>query len=376
MKTVSRKIPTLSEVLAEQENLAGLCADRPLATTEIFSGNAYYGTDFVLKSYADVTLNRPLKCVLPHGIPLHEESIWSAENQVPLPVILYYPSRLAHVYREKSGKVALRGASPFLYVSDLIGGQTLPTRKGTLFFLSHSSHWVTAVSEFESLAETLGALPEQFHPITVCIYWRDFNLGHHLPFVRRGLKVMSAGHIYDPHFLIRFHYLCSMHQYSCSNELGSHLFMSVKAGCAYFHLPGNARQYHAESGKPAYSLHVPIEVLNSLDTVFAQPRDNVSPEQLAIVDDYVGAAKKLTPQDMRTLLQFCERLDRFGTGTLEGRRYFAFPRIIKRALWYEPKQRLRKMLKNLLLLLLRRCPGSTRLRMLLSRVFPSLRTDD
>jgi hypothetical protein len=40
--------------------------------------------------------------------------------------------------------------------------------------------------------------------------------------------------MFDPRFLVRLHHLCSMHRYACSNELGSHLFYAVKAGCSYF----------------------------------------------------------------------------------------------------------------------------------------------
>jgi hypothetical protein len=96
-----------------------------------------------------------------------------------------------------SGKITFQAASPFLYIEDLLADQPGPTRQGTILFLSHSSHWTTAESDDAAIARFLEALPERFHPVTICVYWRDFNLQHHHEFANRGFRIVSAGHIYE-----------------------------------------------------------------------------------------------------------------------------------------------------------------------------------
>ncbi|MGH8176166.1 MAG: hypothetical protein ACREV5_07905, partial [Steroidobacter sp.] len=88
-----RELPTFAHSMAEQDDLRSLCADRPLETPEIFSPNAYYGMDRVLKTYAGVPLARALKFVLPHGIEYSDDYVWSSEIKAPLPVLVYHPSQ-------------------------------------------------------------------------------------------------------------------------------------------------------------------------------------------------------------------------------------------------------------------------------------------
>jgi hypothetical protein len=329
-------IPTLNEVLQAQNDLDSLCADRPLVTQEIFGPNAFYGFDTVLRRYAGVTSNRPLRMIVPHAIELNHSFVWTAEFAAPLPVVMYYPAQLGAVYASAPGKIAVRGASPFLYVQDLVAQQPQPRREGTLYFLSHSTHWVTTVSQFERLAAELAELPAKFKPVNVCVYWRDYLLGHHEAFVRRGLRILCAGHMYDPQFLVRLYHLCSMHRYACSNELGSHLFYTVKAGCSYFHLAGETK-YVYEAGRSEDVPRIPVDIRARFESMFGEPRDELSPEQIGLIDEYVGADHKMSPATMRELFRFCETLDRFGTAVWEGRRHWVFPRALKRAFWHEPR---------------------------------------
>src|SRR5262245_36925957 len=123
-------IPTLQEVLQAQTDLDSLCADRPLVTQEIFTPNAYYGFDTVLRRYAGVTSNQPLRMIVPHAIELNHAFVWSAELAAPLSVVMYYPLKLGAAYASAPGKIAVRGASPFLYVQDLVAQQPQPRREG------------------------------------------------------------------------------------------------------------------------------------------------------------------------------------------------------------------------------------------------------
>jgi hypothetical protein len=332
----SFRIPTLADVLAEQRDLDRLCRDRALDTPEICVFNAYYGMDTVLKLYAAWPLGRPLKLALTHGIQLHQDFVWEAEIGAPVPAMLVYPEHLVAPYRAKTRKATFRTAAPYLYAARLLEPQPRPARQGTLFFLSHSSHWVTTRSDLDGILRRLAELPSDFQPITVCIYWRDHQLGRHEAFTERGFKIVSAGHIYDRAFLFRLHHLISMHKYACGNDLGSHLFYSIKSGASYFHLDGfrHVATYRDESGEETPDdLHVPTALRERVEAMFSSPAPQISHERMQFVDAYTGADLLMSPPELRAFLAFCERLDRIGVASWKGERYARWPQALRRTLW-------------------------------------------
>ncbi len=310
---VKHSLLTLKDTLASQKDLGQLCADRPLQTNEMFSPNSYYGNDYVLKKYANLSQTYRLKAIMPHGFTPSEDFIWAAEAKSPLPVVLCWQPHREHVYISQTDKFVLRSAAPFLYIVEMLKEQPQPERKGTIFFPVHSTHYVTAQMDFEATAERLTQLGDEYKPITVCIYWRDFNLGHHLPFEKRGLPIVSAGHMYDTAFLFRFYHLCSMHRYAASNELGSQLFYSVKSGCSYFYFDKLKTILVADDHilrRDTATVSSGIEV--ALKSLFNTPRPFITTEQMSRVDYYLGTDYLRSPKELRSQLLHAEMLDKFG----------------------------------------------------------------
>lgn len=312
MRAVNLPLLTLEETLASQKDLATLCADRPLKTKEIFQPNAFYGNDFVLKKYADMPQTYCLKLVIPHGTSTSEDYVWEAEVKAPLPAILCYSSHREAANR-RTNKYIVYSTYPFVYVVEMLSSQPKPERRGTMFFPTHSTHHVTAQMDFEAMAEELKQLDEQYQPVTVCVYWRDFNLGHHLPFQERGLSIVSAGHMHDPAFLFRFYHLCSVHRYSSSNLVGSSLFYSVKSGCSYFYLDVGKPSHVAEADILRRDTSSPSPSREAaLKSLFGTPQPCTTAEQMKAVDYYLGAGYLESPQGVRRQLLYAERLDKFG----------------------------------------------------------------
>lgn len=304
---------TLQETLTSQHNLSQLCADRALRTREIFRANAFYGSDAILKRYVGLPQTYSLKAVVPHGVVRSETHIWEAEQAARLPVIFCYPPYRERTYVSQTGKSVVLSASPFVYVVELLKDQPKPARCGTIFFPGHSTHHVTAQMDFERLAEGLTHLGDEYKPITVCVYWRDFNLEHHIPFQKREMRIVSAGHMYDPDFLFRFYHLCSTHRYSASNSLGSSLFCSVKSGCSYFQFDTVGYSLVADKVILKRDVAPPSPAMDSaLKSLFREPQADMTTEQLRTVDYYLGADHLKSPQGLRRQLLYAEILDKVG----------------------------------------------------------------
>jgi hypothetical protein len=303
---------TLEETLSSQNDLETLCLDRALETNELFTPNDFYGNSLILKAYAGLPFEYALKVIVPHGAS-PADSLWEAERNAPLPAILGYWPELQQLYARETDKVVIPSALSFLYLLELLKAQPQPERRGTIFFPSHSTHHIAVQMDFEALAEELTRLGDEYQPVTVCIYWRDFNLGHHLPFQERGLRIVSAGHIFDPLFLFRFYHLCSMHRYAASNGLGSQLFYSIKAGCSYFHLDTGEYSFAAED----YILKrdtatIPPAREATLKSLFSDPRPTMTAEQIAVVDYYLGTDHFKSPRELRRQFLYAEILDKVG----------------------------------------------------------------
>jgi len=327
-------IITLEQTLIEQKNLSQLCSDTPpkqLNTNEIFTPNAFYGNDIIYKHYAGLPVHYPLKAVLPHGEDYTniKDEVWSDELLNSLPEIWCYSNLRIQKYSQalknlKIEKKVVPSASPFLYLTKLIKTNSIPPeRKGTIFFPSHSTHHITDNSDFEALASKLDCLGEEYRPITVCVYWRDFNLGHHLPFEKRGMRIVSAGHIYDPNFLFRFYHLCSLHKYSCSNAHGTAIFYSIKSGCSYFHLDADDlySSFLIKINNPdsvlandpakfifteVTSLKDKINQVRIFGDLFAFPKQELTSEQIDFVDEILGYQFLKTPTELKNVIMAAE----------------------------------------------------------------------
>lgn len=320
-----------------EQDLETLCRDRELRTGEIFGENAFYGMDGIVKRYAGLPADYSLKAIVPHGITLDSDFVSKAERTAPLPAVLCYPPFRAGAYRRKTGKWVVPSASPYLYLLEMMRQEESErdagrrdsdnSRQGTLFFPAHSTHHITTDMDFEALADFLRDMDDRFQPVDVCLYWRDYNLGRDEPFARRGLRVVSAGHMFDPSFLYRFHRLCRRYRYAASNDIGSQLFYSVSSGCSFF-LVGDVEEVNRR-GRPEYLpanlLSQDEDIIEAIRRLFSRPVPETTKDQAEFVESVMGREYLLDPRSLREILQKAESMDRWGVW--RGGPLPSFPRL-------------------------------------------------
>jgi hypothetical protein len=304
-------VPQRDRALQESADLESVCRPRELSTPEVFAPNAFYGNDWLLKLYAGMPTATPLKTVVPHGIIFDPAYVWKQERCSRLPTVLAYSAAREQAYRRATAMLAIRSAVPFAYLTRIVG-EPPPEREGTLFFPVHSSHRVTADADFAGMADALTRLDAKFLPVTVCIYWRDYELGHHLPFLKRGLQIASAGHMFDPAFLFRLYYLCQQHCYAASNHVGSSLLYSVIAGCKFFLLPGFSVRREGKKVHLTQDVSRGGAEAEELRNAFAIPVDAVTSLQSSLVTRICGLDHLLDASLLRQLLEMSDHLDKYG----------------------------------------------------------------
>ncbi|MDO8881025.1 MAG: hypothetical protein Q7W44_09565 [Coriobacteriia bacterium] len=298
---------------AEQEDLDALCAERDWSRTELFLPNEYYGIASILKRYAGYPQQRPVKAVVPHGIYQNDHELADFERKAGLAAALVYPQYRLGLYRDRGRMLEVPSAAPFVYAERLMSAH--PPRSGALFFPAHSLPGLTVEMDLEAAADALDALPEAMKPLTVIVYWHDYLLGRHRPFADRGYRIVSAGHIYDSEFLPRLCYLLKSHVYVISNAVGSHVFYALQAGCTVrlVEMP-----YRRSGSEADLRLKAPTltdarrAAVDEIAALFSQQVATPTQAQRRAADFYLGIEHALAPSEMKDLLQWLDRLDRFG----------------------------------------------------------------
>jgi len=304
-----------SGFLFNQEDLHTLCRDRPLITPEIHEPNDFYGHAATLKKYAGFPDRYPLKAVLEHGL-FFDDWMWDVDRSARLPLFFSNSAHRARIQTRETGKSSIPIGFGFLYAMSTFrtiheNEEAKDIRRGTIVFPSHSTHHVKAVYDHEAYAGTLDALPDRYKPVTVCIYWKDFLHGYHSPYEKKGFRIVTAGHIFDPDFLYRFYDICRHFKYSTSNNIGGHLFYSVKSGCSFFYTPSNAITHEVHADVPVGGFTSMFGVIKEkMLSLFSEPKEAMDREQMEFVDEYIGTSYFKCREELKDLFRIAEKKDK------------------------------------------------------------------
>ncbi|MDP6447755.1 MAG: hypothetical protein QGG36_32395 [Pirellulaceae bacterium] len=300
----------------QQSDLSRLCADRSLQTAEMHATNDFYGQASLLKRYARLPAWYSLKGVVEHGVNL-DDQMWSVDREANVPVIFSPSAWRAQVHRQLSGKPAVPIGFGYLYAKRLVESAwpTAAEPRGTVVFPCHSTHTISVSFNHDAFARELAALPPRFHPITACIYWKNYLEGEHHPYADQGMDVVTAGHIFDHDFMLRMHDICRRFRYATSNAVGTHVFMAVSSGCRFFYTDSSPLQWRVPDCEKASSA-IGNELFEKRHrhsrSLFAKPVEEVTADQSRFVADLMGDAHVREPHVLARLLLRAELADKTG----------------------------------------------------------------
>ena len=131
--------------------------------------------------------------------------------------------------------------------------------------------------------------------------------------MRRGFRIVSAGHLYDRDFYLRMYDICRQFQYAVSNAFGTHLFVTVASGCSFSYVESSAitRTLQGQSYQ-APELPALDAIKQQAASLFAAPQEQITADQQAFVDHWIGADCERTPRELRRIFRQAEWLDKFG----------------------------------------------------------------
>jgi hypothetical protein len=294
----------LPGLLYQQQDLARLCAEQSLDWHEYAHMNEFHGNASILRRYAGLPENIPLPFALEHAIPYDLQEAYTYDLHSGLPLFLAVHEKSAALYRQKNMSAHPIGFS-YLYALDLFqkihpDSANLPARKGTLVFPDKSTLLMDTDFDREAFAQKLRSLPAEFQPVVVCIYWKDYVRGTHLPFVRAGLPLVTCGHLRDELFLLRLHDLCRRFRYSCANDLAGSFTLSVLSGCHFFHLPTGTLTQEKNGERKVHPQDPTLDKADKSTCLLASPFPPGDPTaQRALAEKLAGLSFKQNPNQIQ-----------------------------------------------------------------------------
>lgn len=273
------------------------CKKQPYWSAEVYSFGKY------IRAYGRYPLSLPLYIGTDHGVA-NTDIIYETEIQSNAPVQFYHGPGIVAQWRKRFTKPCYVLYSPFVFYRKQNKIEQSADAKGTLVYAAHTTPDIDDTSDMEKYIANLKALPQQYHPISICLHYHDVNKGLHKVFLKNGLRVFCAGSPFSYSFAKNFYEILRHHKYSSSNMVMSCLFYSVEMGIPHF-IYGNPPAFvnkgdiNLEMGD--YDV-MGIPKLKRVAQMFQGPFDTITKEQMEFVRHELGITQGISRNKMSYIL--------------------------------------------------------------------------
>jgi hypothetical protein len=270
---------------------------------EYFKTSRFYGHNIIVKRFSRFPVLLPLPVSIQHGWNFIPERVDVAINGTTW----LWSDTIRQKFNSKFNDSKFRVyGSPFLYlVSDMnLDTENLHTRNGSIVFPAHSSHELQVSYDYEDYAKMLNELPDEYKPITVCMYYTDIHKNHNEIFEKYGFQVTSNGEKrYDKEFLLRFIENVKDKKYAFSNQMTTALLYCVHLGLRSFYYGPkiSVKDEGNESWSEYNATYVERQSIKERQQYFKYPDLDVD-AQIQFVSDELGEKYLLTKSKMRRML--------------------------------------------------------------------------
>src|SRR6266545_7725414 len=157
-------------------DLRELCRDRPLVTPELHTPNDFYGHAHWIKRYCGLPAKRSLKAALEHAVFLND-SHWDVDLRTRMALFLCATTDHAAEHQQRTARRALAIGPLLFYVPGSEPAEPASPDDHLVVFPAHCTHWVDAEFDTDEFARRLEILRGEYRRLSICLYWRDVQLG-------------------------------------------------------------------------------------------------------------------------------------------------------------------------------------------------------
>jgi hypothetical protein len=259
----------------------------PYWTTTIYSLGKY------LREYGYYPSWLPLCVYTDHGMRgSHKPAKHELASDAPVQLCHSPETKLE--WEKHSEKPCYIMFSPFVFYRKKQDLKVSQYANGTLAFLAHTTPDIEDATDLEIYIRELNQLPEEFHPVSVCLHMHDINKGVHRVFEKHEITVYTAGNSSDDRFAERFYEIVRNFRYATSTIPGSYLYYCIEMGVP-FSLYGTPATFvnRNDSNLPKGKM-VPCQTISRVYELFSGVFTGISEQQKMYVETSLGLNSSLS----------------------------------------------------------------------------------
>jgi hypothetical protein len=247
-----------------------------------------FGLNYLVKQKYKIPEWLPIEAEIQHGWYADEEfysSIGKEKTQ------LVWNKRMFDACEKYKIKNKFIIGCPFIYYKNNNDIKKNNSAKGTVVFPSHSTEGSNVFFNIKLFCSKLDEFPDEFHPITICLYYFDYNNFFIRSQFESYFNVITVGNIYDNKFSERLYNILSSHRFVTSNCVGTYTFYAINLGLSFFITESKfyyelKEQYkNIESKKEDIQNEKYIEIHNLFSK---KPSSIITSEQLIFINSELG----------------------------------------------------------------------------------------
>lgn len=289
-----------------------IAGKRSFYLRENYRANGFYGIGMAIKRYSGY--NKKINACIEHGMYWGDYCLEFEAKNSGLNGILTFGEGRYDVLKN-SADVPIHMIGPYIYYAENLLNEEQINKikkawgKVLLVFPTHSVEnfqedfdvplFLKWIDEFKQI--------HHFNTVVVCIYYKDILLGRDEEYIKKGYKVVTAGYLYDPHFLDRLNTFIEISDFAVSNSVGTHLCYCVakEKGYVIFDQEITLNAY-VKDAIIEYPKDSTGKLIKELKILFSQYHEKPTKEQVKIINYWCGLEQKKTRKELFEILKSLE----------------------------------------------------------------------
>lgn len=285
---------------------------------EEYRANAFYGIVPNIKKYSGY--NGKVHSCFEHGVYFGDfvNEKETADSGFPT-IFTFGKIREKHI-KDSGSEKKIFTIGPYIYYADSLldaeQKKEWKTKMGKtlLVFPSHSVDRVTTSFDYDGFINKIEEFKceHNFNTVIICLYYRDIELNHHMPYMEKNYLIVTAGRREDGYFLNRLRSFIELSDYTLSNSVGTHIGYCVALEKPHMILKQNIlyntySDYEKADVTTLYN-NLSVQEKEEVEINFSTYSENITENQLRVINKYYGLNCLKSPKEMYDILEETEKL--------------------------------------------------------------------
>lgn len=189
---------------------------------QIYNGNNTFGILRVLEKYCGKRVFKNM--AIEHGFYLGD---FCYDREIKYPNIVTMSKNRKEILKEKNKDLRVIEIGPYIhYAKSYYSEEEMKKLKAKYgkILLAFPTHSLDSLNiQGDSFIEKIEELKKDYDTIFVCLFYVDIQNGQYQKYLKKGYKIVTAGHRYDIKFLERLRSIIELSDYTISNSFGTHV---------------------------------------------------------------------------------------------------------------------------------------------------------